>query len=130
MKALVLMLARRPRRLTAGALTLVALLVGGGAALAGGNDYALSASPQSQVVSPGENATMSWQAWTTLEAPASCDVALQELGLTLFSGVIQPGTPVGGQVSTPVADRNSRFTFTLSCGGSLVAKRAVNVKLR
>ncbi len=50
--------------------------------------------------------------------------------MTLFSGLIEPGTPVGGQVSTAVLDRGSKFTFTLTCGGSLAAKRAVNVKVR
>jgi hypothetical protein len=99
-------------------------------ASAGGNDYALSASPQSQFVSPGESATIKWSAWTNTQAPASCDVSVDELNLTAFSGIIQPGTTVGGQVSTPAIDRNSKFTFTLTCGGSPVARRAVNVKIR
>lgn len=99
-------------------------------AFAGGNDYALSASPQSQFVSPGESATVQWSAWTNTEVAASCEVSIQELGVTLFSGVIQPGTPAGGRASIPALDRNSRFTFALACDGSLVARRAVNVKLK
>ena len=107
-----------------------ASLIATAVAAAGGNDYALSASPQSQFVSPGENATVNWLAWNNTQEAASCDVSIQELGLTAFSGVIQPGTTAAGQVSTPALDRNARFTFTLICGGSPVAKRAVNVKIR
>jgi hypothetical protein len=130
MKALVLVLSRRGRRLTGIAIAALALLVGGSAALAGGNDYALSVSPQSQVVSPGESATMDWRAWTTIDAPVSCVVSIQELGATLFDGLIQPGTTVGAKLSVAVPDRNSRYTFALTCDGSLVSKRAVNVRIR
>lgn len=112
------------------AVVALASLVATASAVAGGNDYALAASPQSQFVSSGESASFNWLAWTNTEAPESCEVSIQELGVSLFSGLIQPGTPVGGQFSTPVLDRNSRFTFALTCGGSLVAKRAVNVKLK
>jgi hypothetical protein len=99
-------------------------------ASAGGNDYALSASAQSQFVSPGESATVNWLAWNNTQAAASCDVTVDKLGITAYSGVIQGGTTVGGQVSIPAADRNSKFTLTLSCGGVPVARRAVNVKIR
>lgn len=119
-----------PRKTVVITIVAVASLFVTALAFAGGNDYALSASPQSQFVSPGENATVSFLAWNNTEAAASCDVSIEELGLTAFSGVIQPGTTAGGQVSIPALDRNSRFTFTLSCDGSPVAKRAVNVKIR
>jgi hypothetical protein len=99
-------------------------------ASAGGNDYAVSAAAQSQFVSPGESATIKWLAWNNTQAAASCDVTVDEVGLTAFSGVIQGGTTVGGQISTPVIERNSKFTFTLVCGGAPVARRAVNVKIR
>lgn len=108
----------------------VASLFATAVAFAGGNDYALSASPQSQFVSPGEGATINWLAWNNTEAEASCDVSIQELGATVFSGKIQAASTAGGQVSIPALDRNSRFTFELSCDGSPVAKRAVNVKVR
>ena len=99
-------------------------------AFGGGNDYAIAAAAESQFVSPGETATIDWWAWTNIGGPVSCDVSIQESNVIAFSGVIEPGVTVSGHVSTPVIDRNSKFTLTLTCGGSRVARRTVNIKIR
>jgi hypothetical protein len=96
-----------------------------------GNDFSLSAAPQSQFVAPGGTATVNWLAWNNTDATASCDVTIQELSFTAWSGTIPPAASVGEQEGIPAGDdRNSRFTFVLTCDGSEVAKRAVNVKVR
>jgi hypothetical protein len=118
------------RKSIAIAVVAVASLFASAIASAGGNDFALSASVQSQFVSPGEQATVNWLAWNNTGDVAFCEVSVLELGTTLFSDVIQPLSTVNGQFSTAVAERNAKLTFVLSCGGSPVARRAVNVKLR
>lgn len=99
-------------------------------ASARGRDFVFSAVPQTQFVAPGENAAFNWSATNNTSAPAACDVYVQELGLTVFNGVIQPGTSAGGQVSTPALYKNSRFTFNLSCDGSFIKSDSSNVKVR
>jgi hypothetical protein len=108
----------------------VVALASAATASAGGRDYTFSAVPQNQFVSSGENATIDWSASNNTSAAASCDVVIQEMGFTVFSGVIQAGTNAGGQVSTPALYKNAKFTFSLACDGSPVSTRAINVKVR
>jgi hypothetical protein len=108
----------------------VVALASAATASASGRDYTFSAEPQNQFVSPGGNATINWSASNNTPSAASCDVAIQEMGFTVFSGVIQSGTSAGGQVSTPALYKNAKFTFSLTCNGSLITTRAINVKVR
>ena len=108
----------------------VVALASAATASAGGRDYTFSAVPQNQFVSSGGNAPIDWSASNNTSWSASCDVAIQQMGFTVFSGVIQPGTSAGGQVSTPALYKNAKFTFSLTCDGSPVSTRAINVKVR
>lgn len=117
-------------RFTIAAISIIAAMsfVTAVSASPGGSDYAMSASPQSMFVSPGENATIRWLAWNNTDEAASCDVSVGDV--TVFAGVIQADSTEAGQFSTPVLDRNSRFTFLLTCNGLAVASRSVNIKVR
>lgn len=99
-------------------------------ASAASRDYTLSVIPQTQFVSSGQNAVLSWSAGNNTTAAANCSVVDAGSGFAVFNGTIQPGTSAGGQYSTAALYKNTRFKLDLYCDGIFVRSDYSNVKVR
>ncbi|MBX4197005.1 hypothetical protein KW801_00410 [Candidatus Saccharibacteria bacterium] len=110
--------------------SLTLALAASAVASASPSGFSLSVVPQVSFVSTGGNATVNYAVTNNTSSDASCYLHIEELNFDAPLGTIASGQSAGGQLSTPALYKNSKLTFDLMCNGSLVASRAVNIKVR